>query len=118
MMAPFDTQLLDEVLAARNVQREQERCEVLHQVVIWLQQVGCQYGIDRAYIFGSVTQSGRFHEASDVDLGVEVMNSVQQIDAIAALSMVLLRDVDLVDLRYCHFAHRIRETGLLWIRDS
>lgn len=62
-------------------------------------------------------QLGRFHDGSDVDLGVEAINSVKQIEAIAALSMVLLREVDIVDLRHCHFAHRVRE-GLLWMRGS
>jgi hypothetical protein len=64
-----------------------------------------------------VLQLGRFHDGSDVDLGVEAINSVKQIEAIAALSMVLLREVDIVDLRHCHFAHRVRE-GLLWMRGS
>lgn len=48
------------------------------------------HGIDRAYLFGSVIKLGRFHDASDVDLGVEEINSVKQIDAIADLSMALL----------------------------
>jgi len=43
---------------------------------------------------------------------------VKQIDAMADLSMALLRDVDIVDLRKCHFAHRIHEQGQLWIRDN
>jgi len=117
MVKPFDTGLLDEVLVEQKERCEQERQQVLQQVLEWLEQWGSEYGIDSAYLFGSVTQPGRFHDHSDIDLGVETVNSVKQIEAIAALSMVLLRDVDIVDLRYCHFAHRIRETGLLWMRD-
>ena len=118
MVDPFDTRLLDKVLVERQAQREQERQQVLQQVLEWLQQSGSQYGIDRAYLFGSVAQPNRFHELSDVDLGVEEINAVRQIEAIADLSMALLRDVDIVDLRQCHFAHRIRERGVLWTRDS
>lgn len=117
MTLPFDTRLLDEVLVEQQENREQERQQVLQQVLDWLQRSGSHYGIDRAYLFGSVLRPGRFHEGSDVDLGVEVINSVKQIEAIAALSMTLLREVDIVDLRHCHFADRIRE-GLLWMRDS
>ena len=118
MVMPFNTQLLDEVLAERQENHEQERRKVLQQVLEWLQRSGSNYGIEKAYLFGSVTQPMRFHEASDVDLAVEAINSVKQIEAIADLSMVLLRDVDIVNLRHCHFAHRIRERGLLWMRDS
>jgi len=118
MSVPYDTRLLDEAIAERQAKHEQERQQVLQQTLAWLQQSGDRYGIEQAYIFGSVTQPGRFHDHSDVDLGVEVINSVLQIDAIADLSMFLLRDVDIVDLRHCHFAHRIRERGLLWMRDS
>jgi len=118
MTVPFDTRLLDEVMAERQANCEQERQQVLQQVLQWLQQTGREYGLDRAYLFGSVSQPGRFHDGSDVDLGVEAIDSVKQIEAIASLSLVLLREVDLVDLRQCHFAHRIRETGVLWMRDS
>ncbi len=118
MTVPFDTYLLDEALAERQARNEQERQQVLQQVLAWLQRSGQQYGIDRAYIFGSVIRPGHFHETSDVDVGVDEINPVKQIDAIADLSMALLRDVDIVDLRKCHFAHRIREQGQLWMRDN
>lgn len=115
-MKPFDTRLLDEVLAEQRANNERDRQQVLQQVLDWLQQRGAQYGIDHAYLFGSMVQEGRFRESSDVDLGVEAIDSVRQIDAIADLSMLLLRDVDIVDLRHCHFAHRIRAQGQRWTR--
>jgi hypothetical protein len=65
-----------------------------------------------------VLRPGQFYDGSDVNLGVEAIDSLKQIEAIVALSMAMLRDVDIVDLRQCHFAHRIQETGLLWTRDS
>ncbi len=118
MTLPFDTRLLDAALVERQQHLEQERQQVLQQVLDWLQQFGPEYGIDLAYVFGSVIQPGRFHDHSDVDLGVEEMNPVRQIEAIADLSMAILRDVDIVDLRHCHFAHRIRERGMVWMLDS
>jgi uncharacterized protein len=106
--------LLDQVLAERRQQNEQTRQQVLQQVLDWLHSSGDRYGIEFAYLFGSVTQPGRFHEHSDVDLAVETIDPVLQIEAIADLSLALLRDVDIVDLRRCHFAHRIRERGQQW----
>ncbi len=113
----FDTSLIDQVWAERQQQREQQRQQVLQQVLAWLQAHGAAYGIETAFVFGSVTQPGRFHEGSDVDVGVAAIAPDRQIDAIADLSMALLRDVDIVDLRRCHFAHRIREQGVLWRQD-
>jgi uncharacterized protein len=118
MAPPFDTSLLDQVLAERQQQHEQTRQQVLQQVLDWLHSFGDRYGIESAYLFGSVTQPRRFHENSDVDLGVENIDPVRQIEAIADLSLALLRDVDIVDLRHCHFAHRIREQGQRWTRSS
>lgn len=118
MTPPFDTRLLDQVIAERQQQREQSRQQVLQQVLAWLQSSGQHYGLETAYIFGSVTRPGRFHENSDVDIGVEQIDPVRQIDAIADLSFTLLREVDIVDLRRCHFAHRIREQGQRWTQDN
>ncbi|HEY9645117.1 MAG TPA: hypothetical protein V6C88_02040 [Chroococcidiopsis sp.] len=52
-----------------------------------------------------------------MDVGVEAIAPVLQIEAIADLSMALLRDVDIVDLRHCHFAHRIRSQGHQWMHE-
>jgi uncharacterized protein len=118
MAVPFNTGLLDEAIAQRQQRCEQERQKTLSQVIDWLHQSGHHYGIDQAYIFGSVIQPGRFHDNSDVDVGVNAIDPVKQIEAMADLSMAILRDVDIVDLRRCHFADRIRDQGRLWMRDS
>jgi hypothetical protein len=118
MSIHFDTHLLDQVLRDRQRLYEQTRQQVLDQVLDWLEAFGHSYGIESAYLFGSITQLGRFHENSDVDLAVEQIDPVRQIDAIADLSLALLRDVDIVDLRRCHFADRIRTQGQLWTKSS
>ena len=112
----FDTHLLDAALLRRAKNLEHERQIMLARIATMLEQLGAQYGIDRAWIFGSVTRPNRFTQRSDVDIAVETLNPDDLFDAISAFSNYLARDVDLVVLSKCHFAHRIRTEGLLWTK--
>ena len=110
----FDTSVLDAAVAQQQAARERRRQAVLDQVIHLLDQLGPEHGIRQAYIFGSVTRRGHFNEHSDVDIAVEQIAPAQFFDAMGALSMALQRDVDLVDLRKCLFADRVRDEGIQW----
>lgn len=112
------TYLLDRVLAERRETLEQERSRVLAQVLRWLSEQGSQYGIDRAYVFGSVSRPGLFTATSDVDIAVEGMEPEHFFAALGALVTELGREVDLVVLNKCPFADRIRQEGVLWTRTN
>jgi hypothetical protein len=114
-MPKFDTSLLDQALAEQQKQREQERLATLQQVIAWLNQRGPTYGIHQAYLFGSLLRPNRFGRHSDVDVAVEALDTNHFFPAMAALSEAVGRDVDLVELRKCPFAERIRQTGQLWM---
>ncbi|MDB9525396.1 nucleotidyltransferase domain-containing protein [Oscillatoria sp. CS-180] len=116
MTEKFDTFLLDAALMEKRQQLEQERLNTLQQVVSWLDQWGADYGISRAYLFGSLVRSNRFHSRSDIDLAVDTLEPDRFFGAIAALSEFTGRDVDLVELSKSPFADRIRQTGQLWTR--
>ncbi len=72
---PFPTPILDRALADRRQQNEQQRLATCDRVLAWLDAFGRQYGIDRAYLFGSLTRPYRFTVRSDVDLAVESYRS-------------------------------------------
>ncbi|MFQ6100784.1 MAG: nucleotidyltransferase family protein [Anaerolineae bacterium] len=110
----FDTYLLDEALARRRTVLEQERQAALSDVLCLLAELGPRYSIRRAYIFGSLTRPGHFTEHSDVDIAVELMEPEHFFAAISTFAAALGREVDLVELDKCHFAHRIRERGIEW----
>jgi len=110
----FDTRLLDEALARRRVAREAARQATLTATIRLLEELSPRYGIRRAYIFGSVTRPGRFTEKSDVDIAVEQIKPARFFEAMSILAEALGREVDLVELDKCHFAHRIRERGIEW----
>ena len=111
---PFDTAILDRALADEQQKNEVARSALLQQTLAALDALGPKFGIERAYIFGSLLQPGRFHAASDVDIAVENIDPEQHFTAISQLMTVLGRNVDLIRLDTCHFAQRIREQGLLW----
>jgi predicted nucleotidyltransferase len=79
-----------------------------------LDEMATQFNLEKVYVFGSLVRPGRFTESSDVDVAVKTLPSEQFFAFSAALSAALGRDVDLIELDKCHFAHKIRNEGLLW----
>lgn len=112
----FDTSLLDEALSQQETRWERLRRETLKATLSLLDEIGPRYGVAQAYLFGSLVKAGRFHEGSDVDVAVTDVEPEAFFGLMGALSLALGRDVDLVDLRRCHFAQRIRAEGVLWTR--
>jgi predicted nucleotidyltransferase len=117
-MMAFDTSILDSAILAEEAAREQVRTTFLRRTQEALMLLGPKFGIERAYIFGSVTQPGRFHADSDIDIAVEAIPQESLFFALSAFMSALERNVDIVDLRTCPFAQRIRKSGLLWIKMS
>ena len=114
LATPFSTSKLDQILGDRSLQNEKERQDLLQKVVEWLNKHGLQYGIQTAYIFGSLTQPQRFHQNSDIDIAVEQINADDFCAVIGFISEAMGRDVDVVELHKCHFGDRIRQTGIRW----
>ncbi len=113
---PFNTHLLDQAIAHRRDIQEQQRQQILAQVVQWLETVGTQHGIERAYIFGSLTRPGDFTEASDVDIAISGKLPEEFCTLMSFLVTTLGREVDLIQLEQCHLGDRIREKGILWTK--
>jgi predicted nucleotidyltransferase len=79
-----------------------------------LQEHASQFGIERGYLLGSVTQVGRFSPQSDLDLAVESLQQGDPFGLAGYLSLHLNREVDVVPLDQCHFADKIRQQGITW----
>lgn len=107
---------MDEILRDRSSQLEQERVLLLNKVQEWLNKFSSSYGIKQAYIFGSILRYGCFHEQSDIDIAVEEINPEDYCTVISLLQQYLGREVDVIMLDNCHFAPKIRDTGLLWTK--
>lgn len=71
----FPTPLLDARIAREKKQNEADRQRLLPATVKWLEENAARYGIDRGYVFGSVTECDRFTQYSDTDLAVETHNA-------------------------------------------
>ena len=116
MNGQFKTYFLDEAIARRRQTLEQKRQTTLEKVKQWLTANGHKYGIEQAYLFGSLIRPHRFTQQSDVDLAVESIKPEDLFMAMTALAEAVGRDVDLVELVKCPFAHRIRQEGVLWTK--
>jgi predicted nucleotidyltransferase len=115
-MSAFDTSILDQALAEEQEQRERERKALLKRTRQALAILAPQFGIEHAYLFGSLLQPNRFRTDSDIDIAVEQIAPEHLGRAISVLMTMLGREVDLVDLTRCPFAERIRRDGLLWTK--
>lgn len=111
-----DTHRLDQILAEKRSQQEQERQFLLEKTRQWLNHNGTEYGIKTAYIFGSVTRPYRFRPQSDIDVAVEQINPDLFFQMISELYTKMGREVDVIELHKCHFSHKIREQGILWTK--
>jgi hypothetical protein len=116
MSGQFKTYFLDEAIIRRKQTLEQERQKTFEQVKQWLAANGQKYGIEQAYLFGSLIRPHHFKQQSDVDLAVESIKPENFFMAMTALGEAVGRDVDLVELVKCPFAHRIRQQGVLWTK--
>lgn len=114
----FPTTYLDRVLEKKRSQLEKERQNLLEKVIYWLDRYGLKYGIKRAYVFGSITKLNRFSTRSDIDIAVEMTNMEYFFSLGGWLSEVTGREVDIIPIQQCHFANRIRETGIQWTPKS
>jgi len=110
----FPTPVLDQQLARQRQQWERDRQAVLAAAQTWLADHAQQFGIDQGYLFGSVTQVGRFSQHSDLDLAVPTLSQGDPFGLASYLSLHINRDVDVVPLDQCHFADKICRTGLQW----
>lgn len=110
----FPTPLLDEKLAQLRQQSERDRPQLLQEALIWLQHNATRFGIERGYLFGSITQAGKFAPESDLDPAIESLNQGDPFGLAGYLSLHLNREVDVVPLDQCYFADKIRQTGIVW----
>ncbi len=110
----YPTPLLDQLQARRRQEAEANRQVTLAQTLGWLEKYGQAYGIEKAYIVGSLVRPNHFQTNSDVDIAVETIDPEQFFAAIANLSESVERDVDIIQLSECFFADRLRQQGILW----
>ncbi len=118
MAVHFPTPLLDQKLAQQKILDEANRQQLLQKAQSWLEQNARKFGIEQGYLFGSMTQPGRFSQSSDLDLAVDSLKHGDPFGLISYLSTHLDRDVDLVPLDQCHFVDKIRQTGVVWKANS
>jgi hypothetical protein len=115
---PFNTYLLDNAINNQKQVNEQCRLTTLKKLLNWLDTFGGNYDISCAYIFGSITQPYHFTSHSDVDIAVEKIQPENLFLTISLISTTLERDVDIIDINKCHFADKIRQEGILWMRKT
>lgn len=81
--------------AKRRAERESYRHEWLEKARTAVRRLAPQFSaVERAYLFGSIMQPGRFRPNSDIDVAVECTDLEQESNFWRAMEQALRRDVD------------------------
>ena len=107
----FDTSILDEALKRRQERQECERVNLLRRVTEALQAFRSKYGVQEAYIIGSLLVDYRWNQFSDVDVAVSGC-SRYMLEIMKVLEEATARDVNVVDLDRCPAPEGFRRNGV------
>ena len=110
----FNTYLLDREKKKQRQANEEKRREMISKVFAVLEDIAPKYGIERAYLFGSISRQFQFVEDSDIDIALENLPEEYYFKLLAELSRRLGYDVDLVNLEKCRFSEYIKMRGIQW----
>jgi predicted nucleotidyltransferase len=97
-------------------QREQARLTTIGAIEDALHHLAERYTWDDAYIFGSVAREGSFGSASDVDIALSGLDTLDYYAFIGDISELLNKRVDVVRLEECRFSQSIISKGIRWKR--
>lgn len=111
MCPPFDTSIRDRILKERIEKLEQERLRLLDVVEKVLNSIREKYGIQEAYIIGSLLQPHRWYHSSDVDVAVSGC-SQHFFSIMAELEEATDKDVDVIELGRHPMANWLRKRGM------
>jgi predicted nucleotidyltransferase len=111
---PYDTSVLDRALEERRAEWERRRLATLERVIAVLEAVAPEYGVEEAYVFGSLTKPGRYHAMSDIDIAVHWTGRGSFFDLAGEVSRRLGQDIDILPLDQIPFADKIRREGIRW----
>ena len=110
----FDISLLDKALEERRAEWARRRIAMLEKVIAVLDEVAPAYGVDEAYIFGSLAKPGRYHQGSDIDIAVRWGDRKDFFGLAGDGSRRLGQDIDILPLEKLHFAEKIEREGIRW----
>ena len=93
---------------------EEKRKEMVKRIDDVLTVLYKKYNLDEVYLFGSVSQEGKFRQKSDIDIAVKGLNKFDYYKFVGEISELINSRVDVVLMEECHFADFIREKGRKW----
>jgi predicted nucleotidyltransferase len=97
-------------------QFEQARLNTIEAIKEALNHLAKRYTWEDAYIFGSITSPGRYGSASDIDISVSGLDTLDYFAFIGDISELLNKRVDVVRLEECRFSQSIISKGIKWTR--
>lgn len=105
------TDILDEHIRKKRLEAARQKEKTIKELKRAIRKLSAEIPFKRAFLFGSLL-STRFKEDSDIDIAFEGLNDKDFFRAMARLSDLLGRDVDIVSLEESRFREKILNSGL------
>lgn len=112
--AKFSTHLLDSALTEKRKRNEKRRRDILDTIFSTLNSLSKDVRFDRAFIFGSVTRTGRFNSFSDIDIGFLGLHDKDVIKSATFISRKVGLNCDVLQLEGHRLAEKIMTEGIKW----
>jgi uncharacterized protein len=96
------------------ISQEADRVRIFHAVDNALSELSDKYKWKEAYLFGSITRSGKFRADSDVDIALKGLDKYQLYAFIGDISFLLKREVDVIRLEETPLSTAIIQKGIPW----
>lgn len=108
--------LLEQAIRHRKEMREELRRRLLKKIFSVLDELSPKYGYKEAYIFGSITEEGKFNPESDIDIAVTGLKNEKYFAFMAELFNKLEYEVDVVQLENSRLREKIESRGIRWTK--
>jgi len=109
----FDFSIANEVYEEKKAKKEKNRQELLAKVLSNLQNYFSKKNVKNVYLTGSLLEPNCFSRYSDIDIAIEGFNKNDFFSIYGDLEELLeTENIDLIDLKHCHFKKEILANGI------
>jgi len=108
----YSTALFEQINIEKAKEKEKKRLTKLNHVKSVLEEYFTQIQVASVYITGSLVQTNKFNDFSDIDIAVSELPEEYYFKCISDLEEKLLHPVEIIELEHCKFEDKIRKTGI------
>lgn len=112
MSTSYSIEIWEKINEEKQMSIETNRKKTLEKIIPFIKRYFIKKNVSKVYLIGSILQPFNFTENSDIDIAIEDLNE-DYFRTMCELEEILQRNVHLIEMGNCSFAHNIKTRGLL-----